>query len=113
VQTKFFAFVQWLRETFPADSDKPVSAEQDTFVEVLKRIAEDKELSAHLFESGLSSNTYLKRGKYVSVCKFCGVIGWGFESPSCSSTPGCPSDCSICADDRADTASSFTSSQSG
>ena len=53
VQTKFFDFVQWLKDTFITDLEKFVSAEQETWVEVLKRIGEDKELSAHLFEEGL------------------------------------------------------------
>jgi hypothetical protein len=113
VQTKFFDFVQWLKDTFITNSEKLVSAEQETWVEVLRRIGEDKELSAHLFEEGLSTHSCLKKGKYVSVCKFCGVTGWGVEPSSSSTTPGCPSDCSICAADRADTACSFSTSQSG
>ena len=68
VQTKFFDFVQWLKDTFITDSEKLVSAEQETWVEVLRRIGEDKELSAHLVEEGLSTHSCLKKEKYASVC---------------------------------------------
>ena len=61
VQTKFFTFCQWLKDTHPDQADQLVRAEQETFIQVLRAIDQDKELSRHLFESGLSSQTVVRK----------------------------------------------------
>ena len=93
VLNKLHKFIRWLKETRKGDWLAREKAELETFHGVLRRLAGETELIAHLhFTENIPAESY------VSGCKLC-------KFPSCPNSPtsstssgpeSCPSDCSLC-----------------